>query len=88
MHIANIKLCVKRCVIGYYCIYNFTDLDQAEFFMSGLKRVIENQNTNNKVLQNKVERLQLQNEMLTQSNVDYFGKIKLLEKELKLKNSM
>ena len=56
--------------------------------MSGLKRVIENQNTNNKVLQNKVERLQLQNEMLTQSNVDYFGKIKLLEKELKLKNSM
>ena len=51
--------------------------------MSGLKKLVEKRNTENSSLQIKIEKFQMENEMLVDTNVNLMNKIKLIEKESK-----
>ena len=64
------------------------DSEQAEFFMSGLKQIIESENDMNVLLQGKVDKLETEKELLLKNNNLLLSRIKELELELKLKNTM
>ena len=64
------------------------DSEQAEFFMSGLKQIIESKNDMNVLLQGKVDKLETEKELLLKNNNLLLSRIKELELELKLKNTM
>lgn len=56
--------------------------------MSGLKQIIENENDMNVLLQGKVDKLETEKELLVKNNGLLLSRIKELEMELKLKNTM
>ena len=61
------------------------DLNQAQFLFSCLKKLIEKQNDGILQLHNKVDRLQMENEILKDTNVEILSKNELMEKEFKLR---
>ena len=56
--------------------------------MSGLKQIIESENNMNVLLQGKVDKLKTEKELLVRNNFLLLSKIKELEQELKLNNTM
>ena len=67
-------------------LYAITDLDQADFLMSGLKQLIQKLNVENNQLRNRNDSLEMENVGLADTNVKLLSKIKILEKKLSLKN--
>ena len=61
------------------------DLNQAQFLFSNLKQLIEKQNDQNSQLYNKVDRMQMEIAMLTETNVDILGKNEMIEKEFRMR---
>ena len=61
------------------------DLNQAQFLFSNLKQLIEKQNDQNSQLHIKVDRMQMEITMLTETNVDILGKIEMIEKEFRVR---
>ena len=61
------------------------DLNQAEFLFSNLKQLIEKQNDQISQLHNKVDRMQMEIAMLTETNVDILGKNEMIEKEFRMR---
>ena len=53
-----------------YYSYLFSDLNPAEFVMSGLKQIIEKQNSENKVLLDKIFSLERKNKSLADKNTE------------------
>ena len=53
--------------------------------MSGLKKLVEKRNTENSSLQIKIDKSQMENEMLVDTNVNVVNKIKMIEIESKLR---
>ena len=68
-------------------VYNSFDagLNQADFFLVGLKQLIKKQNSVNALLNNKVKSLQLQNKVLAMKNTKLMTRVESLEKERSLK---
>ena len=61
------------------------DLNQAEFLFSNLKQLIEKQNDQISQLHNKVDKMQMEIAMLTETNVDILGKNEMIEKEFRMR---
>ena len=63
----------------------FADLNQAQFLFSNLKQFIEKQNDEISQLHNKVVKLQMEEEMVVETNVDILSKIEMISKEFRLR---
>ena len=61
------------------------DLNQAQFLFSNLKQLIEKQNDEISQLHNKVVKLQMEKEMVVDTNVDILSKIEMISKEFRLR---
>ena len=61
------------------------DLNQAQFLFSNLKQLIEKQNAELSQLHNKVVKLQMEEEMVVETNVDILSKIEMISKEFRLR---
>ena len=61
------------------------DLNQAQFLFSNLKQLIEKQNDEILQLRNKVVKLQMEKEMVVDTNVDILSKIEMISKEFRLR---
>ena len=61
------------------------DLNQAQFLFSNLKQLIEKQNGQISQLHNKVDRMQMEITMLTETNVDILSKNEMIEKEFRMR---
>ena len=55
--------------------------------MSGLKQLLEKQNSENKTLQHENDILKMVNEKLADKNVKMLGEIGILKREVALKNA-
>ena len=63
----------------------FSDLNQAQFLFTNLKQLIEKQNDQISQLHNKNIELQMENQMLVDTNVEILGKNEMTEKEFRLR---
>ena len=61
------------------------DLNQAQFLFSNLKQLFEKQHDGISQLHNKVDRMQMEIAMLTETNVEILGKHEMIEKEFRLR---
>ena len=61
------------------------DLNQAQFLLSSLKQLFEKQNGQISQLHNKVDKMQMEIAMLTETNVDILGKNEMIEKEFRMR---
>ena len=61
------------------------DLNQAQILFSNLKQLIEKQNDEISQLHNKVVKLQMEKEMVVDTNVDILSKIEMISKEFRLR---
>ena len=61
------------------------DLNQAQFLFSNLKQLLEKQNDQISQLHNKVDKMQMEIAMLTETNVDILGKNEMIEKEFRMR---
>ena len=61
------------------------DLNQAQILISNLKQLVEKQNDEISHLHNKVIKLQMEKEMVVDTNVEILSKIEMIEKEFTLK---
>ena len=59
------------------------DLNQAQFLFSSLKQLFEKQNGQISQLHNKVDKMQMEITMLTETNVDILGKTEMIENEFR-----
>ena len=60
-------------------------MHQAEYFLSGLKQVIKKQNDEISQLHNKVVKLQMEKQMLVDTNVEILSKNEMIEKEFRMR---
>ena len=65
-----------------------TDLNQAQFLFSNLKQLIGKQNDEISQLHNKVVQLQMEKEMVVDTNVEVLSKIEMIAKEFRLRGIM
>ena len=63
----------------------FADLNKAQILFSNLKQFIQKQNDEISQLHNKVVKLQMEKEMVVDTNVDILGKIEMISKEFRLR---
>ena len=61
------------------------DLNDAQLLFSNLKQLIEKQNDEISQLHNKVVKLQLEKEVVVDTNVDVLSKIEMIAKEFRLR---
>ena len=54
-------------------------------YLSGLKKLVKKRNTENTSLQIKIDKFQMENEMLVDKNVNLMNKIKMIEKGSKIR---
>ena len=59
------------------------DLNQSQFLFSNLKQLIEKQNDQISQLHNKVDTMQIEIAMLTETNVDILGENEMIKKEFR-----
>ena len=62
-----------------------SDLNQAQFLFSNLKQFIEKQNDGISQLHNKVIKLQMEKEMVVDTNNEILCKIEMIAKEFRLR---
>ena len=62
---------------------NNVKIKPSSFKLSGLQKLVEKRNAENSSLQIKIDKFQMENEMLVDTNVNLMNKIKILENESK-----
>ena len=62
-----------------------TDLNQAQFLFSNLKELFEKQSGEISQLHNKVVKLQMEKEMVVDTNVEILSKVEMIAKEFRLR---
>ena len=61
------------------------DLNKAQLLFSNLKQFIEKRNDEISQLHNKIVKLQMEKEMVVETNVDILSKIEMISKEFRLR---
>ena len=66
-------------------LFLLADLNQAQLLFSNLKQLIEKQNDEISQLHNKVVKLEMEKEMVVDTNNDILSKIEMIAKEFRLR---